>query len=134
MRHCQRGFSLIELLIALVCMALLTSLAWPSYQGLVLRSQRAQARVSLLQAAHWMERAASANGSYPNAPDVPTSVLQIDGQHYQLKLTSTASTFTLSASPLGTQTSDACGTLVVTHLGERSVQGASQSAAQCWGR
>ncbi len=134
MRHCQRGFSLIELLIALVCMALLTSLAWPSYQGLVLRSQRAQARVSLLQAAHWMERAASANGSYPNAPDVPTSVLQIDGQHYQLKLTSTASTFTLSASPLGTQTNDACGTLVVTHLGERSVQGASQSAAQCWGR
>ena len=134
MRHCTRGFSLIELLIALVCMALLTSLAWPSYQGLVLRSQRAQARVSLLQAAHWMERAASANGSYPNVTDVPASVLQIDGQHYQLQLTSTASTFTLSASPLGTQTSDVCGTLVVTHLGERSVQGASQSAAQCWGR
>ena len=134
MRHLQRGFSLIELLITLVCIALLTSLAWPSYQGLVLRSQRAQARVSLLQAAHWLERAASANGSYPNAPDVPASVLQIDGQHYQLKLTSTATTFTLNATPLGTQASDVCGTLVVTHVGERSGQGARDSAAQCWGR
>ncbi len=134
MRHFKPGFSLIELLIALVCMALLTSLAWPSYQGLVLRSQRAQARVSLLQAAHWLERAASANGNYPDAADVPASVFQIDGQHYRLQLSSTATTFTLSATPLGAQTTDACGTLVVTHLGERSVQGASQSAAQCWGR
>lgn len=134
MRHDPRGFSLIELLITLVCLALLTQIAWPSYQGLVLRSQRAQARVSLLQAAHWLERAASANGSYPSAQAVPASVLQIDGQHYQLQLTSTASTFTLSAAPLGMQTADGCGTLVVTHLGERSVQGASQSAAQCWGR
>lgn len=134
MPHDQRGFSLIELLIALVCLALLTHMAWPSYQGLVLRSQRTHARVTLLQAAHWLERAASANGSYPRAQDVPASVLQIDGQHYQLKLASTPTTYTLSAAPLGAQTTDACGTLVLTHLGERSVQGASQSAAQCWGR
>jgi type IV pilus assembly protein PilE len=130
----MRGFTLIELLIALVCIALLTSLAWPNYQALVWRSQRAQARASLLQAAHWIERAASANGSYPSVSDVPSSVLQIDGQHYQLKLTSTATTYTLSATPLGAQTTDACGTLIVNHLGERSVQGASQSASQCWGR
>lgn len=115
-------------------MALLTSLAWPSYQSLVLRSQRAQARVALLQAAHWLERAASANGSYPAAKDVPSSVLLVDGQHYQLSVTSSAHTFTLSATPLGAQTADACGTLVITHVGERSVQGASQTAAQCWSR
>ena len=58
-----RGFSLLELLIALACVALLTTLAWPSYQSLMLRNQRAQARAALLQAAHWFERAASANGS-----------------------------------------------------------------------
>ena len=115
-------------------MAILTSLAWPSYQSLVLRSQRTQARVALLQAAHWLERAASANGSYPAVKDVPASVLLIDGQHYQLSVTSSAHTFTLSATPLGAQSADACGTLVITHVGERSVQGASQSAAQCWGR
>lgn len=130
----SRGFTLIELLIALACVAALTTLAWPSFQSLILRSQRAQARASLLQAAHWFERAASANGSYPLAADVPTSVLQVDGQHYKMTITSTAQSYTLSATPLGTQAADSCGILTVNHLGVRSVQGASQTAAQCWSR
>ena len=129
-----KGFTLIEMLIALACVALLASLAWPSYQSLIMRSQRAQARASLLQAAHWLERAASANGSYPLTADVPASVLQIDGQHYKMIVTSSAQSFTLSATPLGTQAADTCGTLTLNHLGLRSVQGASQTAAQCWSR
>jgi type IV pilus assembly protein PilE len=130
----QKGFTLIEMLIALACVALLASLAWPSYQNLILRSQRAQARASLLQAAHWLERAASANGSYPLTADVPASVLHIDGQRYKMSVTSTEQSYTLSATPVGTQTADACGTLTVNHLGVRNVQGASQTAAQCWSR
>jgi type IV pilus assembly protein PilE len=132
--HPSQGFTLIELLIALACVALLASLAWPSYQSLVLNSQRAQARASLLQTAHWFERAASANGSYPLANDVPASVLQVEGQHYKMTVVSTAQSFTLSAIPLGTQAADACGTLTINHLGVRSVVGASQTAAQCWSR
>jgi type IV pilus assembly protein PilE len=129
-----KGFTLIEMLITLACVALLASFAWPSYQSLIIKSQRAQARASLLQAAHWLERAASANGSYPLTADVPASVLQIDGQRYKMSVTSTAQSYTLSATPVGTQTADACGTLTVNHLGVRNVQGASQTAAQCWSR
>lgn len=132
--HTSQGFTLIELLIALACVAALATLAWPSYQSLILKSHRDQTRASLLQAAHWFERAASANGSYPLATDVPASVLQIDGQHYKMTVTSTAQSYTLSATPLGTQTADACGVLTVNHLGVRNVQGANQTAAQCWGR
>ncbi len=132
--HCPKGFTLIEMLIALACVALLASLAWPSYQSLILRSQRAQARASLLQAAHWLERAASANGSYPLTADVPASVLQIDGQRYKMSVTSSPQSYTLSATPLGAQAADTCGTLTVNHLGVRNVQGASQTAAQCWSR
>jgi len=132
--HPSRGLTLIELLVALACVALLASMAWPSYQSLMARSQRAQARAALLHAAHWMERAASANGSYPLAADVPASVLQIDGQLYKLTVTSTVKSYTLSATPLGTQAADACSILTLNQLGERSVQGASQTAAQCWSR
>ncbi|BDU53451.1 type IV pilin protein [Limnohabitans sp. INBF002] len=132
--HLSKGFTLIELLITLACIAALTSLAWPSYQSLILRSQRAQARASLLQAAHWLERAASANGNYPPAAEVPSSVLHIEGQRYTMRLSSTAQSYTLSATPLGAQTTDPCGTLTVNHLGVRSVQGVSQTAAQCWSR
>ncbi len=134
MTRTPKGFTLIELLIALACVALLTSLAWPSYQSLIMRSQRTQARASLLQAAHWMERAASANGSYPLAADVPASVLQVDAQRYTMTVTSTAQSYTLSAVPLGAQAADTCGTLTVNHLSVRSVQGASETAAQCWSR
>jgi type IV pilus assembly protein PilE len=134
MTRTPKGFTLIELLIALACVALLASIAWPSYQNLVLRSQRAQARASLLQAAHWLERTASANGSYPLTTDVPASVLQVDGQRYTMTVSSTAQSYTLSATPQGGQAADTCGTLTLNHLGVRSVQGASQTAAQCWGR
>ncbi|BDU57907.1 type IV pilin [Limnohabitans sp. MORI2] len=134
MTRTPKGFTLIELLIALACVALLASLAWPSYQSLILRSQRSQARASLLQAAHWLERAASANGSYPLAADVPATVLQVEGQRYKMTITSTVQSYTLSATPLGPQAADTCGTLTINHLGVRSVQGASQTAAQCWGR
>ena len=130
----SQGFTLIELLITLACIAALTSIAWPSYQSLILRSQRAQARASLLQAAHWFERAASANGNYPSAAEVPISVLQIEGQRYKMSVTSTAQSYTLSATPLGVQAADVCGTLTVNHLGVRNVHGASQTAAQCWSR
>ena len=134
MTRTTQGFTLIELLIALACVALLASLAWPSYQHLIMRGQRAKARVSLLQASHWLERTASANGSYPLTTDVPASVLQIDGQRYTMTITSTTQSYTLSAIPLGAQTADPCGTLTVNHLGVRSVLGASETAAQCWSR
>jgi type IV pilus assembly protein PilE len=99
---------------------------------LILRSQRTQARASLLQAAHWFERAA--NGNYPLTNDVPASVLLINGQHYKMSVTSTAQSYTLIATPLDIQTADTCGTLTVNNLGVRSAQGASQTAAQCWSR
>lgn len=130
----QLGLTLIEVLFAMACVAVLATVAWPSYQNLMWRSQRAQARTALLQAAHWMERAASANGSYPASNDVPASVLQVEGQRYQMTITSTSQSFTLGATPLGTQNGDTCGTLTLNHLGVRGVQGASQTAAQCWSR
>ncbi len=130
----QRGFTLLELTIALACTAILTSLAWPNYQALLQRNQRAQARTALLQAAHWLERAASANGNYPAPAEVPISVLQVEGVNYKLSLSSTAQTYTLSATPFGPQSADACGTLTLNHLGARGAQNANPTTAQCWGR
>lgn len=132
--HADSGFGLVELMVALACIAVLVGWAWPNYQQVLQRSQRAQARTALLQAAHWLERAAGANGSYPAAADVPPSVLQAEGLRYQLSLVSSAQSFTLTASPVGPQMGDACGSLTLSHTGERGVLKASLSTAQCWGR
>ncbi|MFM1887111.1 MAG: hypothetical protein RL026_2268 [Pseudomonadota bacterium] len=47
----MRGFSLIELLVTLIIAALLAALALPSWQWVIRRSHRQEARVALLQAA-----------------------------------------------------------------------------------
>lgn len=130
-----RGWSLVELLVVLACVATLTHLAVPTYNDWMQRSQRAQARVALLQAAQWLERSAAANGRYPEARLVPSSVWRVDGLHYQLSASAlTAQTYTLLATPQGAQASDACGVLTLTHLGERGVAQAQRSASDCWQR
>lgn len=131
-QHTAQGFTLTELLIAVACIALMAGFAWPSYQHLLLRGQRAQARASLLQAAHWMERAANANVSYPSASQVPNSVLQVEGLRYTLAVSSTAQSYTLTATPWGTQAADPCGALTLNQEGLRGVQGAHETAAKCW--
>jgi type IV pilus assembly protein PilE len=131
MKH--QGFSLLELVITLACIAVLSSMAWPSYQQYVMRSQRVNARTALLQAAVWLERSASANGNYPDHAQVPANVLRVPGQQYQLQIQSSAQSYVLSAIPLGAQASDACGVFTLNQLGERGVQGAQLTAALCWG-
>lgn len=52
----QHGFTLVEILVVVVIVAVLAAIALPNYQRYIQRGHRAQARAGLLQAAHWMER------------------------------------------------------------------------------
>ena len=47
----SRGFSLIELMIVVAIVAILGTIAYPSYQQYVLRSHRVEAKAMLLNAA-----------------------------------------------------------------------------------
>lgn len=51
-RRRQHGFSLMELLIALVVVAILTSIAFPSYQGYLRKGSRAAAQALLVDVAN----------------------------------------------------------------------------------
>ena len=128
------GFSLIELLFVMDCVGVLVTWGLPHYQSLIQRHHRAQARTALLQMAHWMERSASANGSYPLPQAVPASLLSNPDLSYQLSVVSTSYTYTLMATPTGTQTQDLCGSLTLNHAGVRDVKNASISANECWQR
>ena len=130
----HHGLSLIELLVVLACIAILTSLALPDVSAWQQRSQRAQARTALLQAAQWLERSAAANGRYPSLSEVPARAWQIDGLRYQITARLDAQSYTLRAVPIDTQASDACGVLTLDHLGQRGVEQALATAASCWSR
>ena len=66
-----RGFSLIELMIALVIVAILAAIAIPSYRNYVLRVNRNDATAALLKIAAAQEKFYLQNNTYTNNLDDP---------------------------------------------------------------
>ncbi len=146
--HSGKAFTLIELMIVVAVIAILTVIAYPSYQDSVRKSRRADAKAALLELAQWMERSTMAiSGRYTRLSgdavnrDAAGMTAQLPFQRsprdgsiaYNLSLTAlTDSGFTLQAAPAALQTGDPCGTLTVTHTGIKGVIGASHTKDQCW--
>lgn len=135
------GFTLIELMLVMAIVAVLSAIALPHYNEYIRRGHRIQARAGLLQAQQWMERAATANGVYPQA--LPEGLAWHDdtGKRYTIGLQpgNTQSAYTLVATrqTSGPQAGDPCGDFTLTHTGVRGLLPAGAApalVAACWSR
>lgn len=63
----HKGFTLIELMIVVVIIAILATIAYPSYRQYVIKTNRADVQVELMQAAHQLQNYKVVNHSYQNA-------------------------------------------------------------------
>ena len=133
----SRGFTLIELMIAVAVIGILAGVALPSYREQVASARRADAKAALLELAQRMERVYTEQGTYANirlgsaAGDLyPTVSPQ---RHYTLSIVrQDASGFQIRATRSGAQAADACGNYTYDQAGTRGMESSARPVEKCW--
>jgi type IV pilus assembly protein PilE len=147
----SQGFTLIELVVAMVIVGILAAIAIPTYSNYTLKSHRTEAKAALLDAASLEERYFSTNNSYSSTPSdlgysgvVPFNV---GNGYYQISAITVAAptaptgttagtpaTYSITATAVGNQASDvSCATYTITSAGVTTATGTDPNASvDCW--
>ena len=149
LNHNNKGFTLIELMIVIAVLAIIATIALPSFLGQIQKARRADAKQALFDVAAKLEQYYQDNKGYPTVanmdllyPDVDaTTFTSVEG-HYTIGFNGvpTATTYSIQAVPAGAQVAETgcgagdscCGTFQLNHLGEKTVTGATLPADRCW--
>ena len=143
MRKRERGVTLVELMTVVIVVAILASIAIPSYRTYLLRSQRTAAKTALMNIQAAQEKFFLQNNRYSSsltaAPvDGGLGLPGVtEGGYYDLAINAPGGTmFTATAKPRvgGGQTEDKkCTEFSIDQNGKRvALQGATDNTETCW--
>lgn len=137
-----KGFTLVEILIVVAIIGILAGIAFPSYQGSILKSKRAEAKEALLSAAGRQEREYLQSNAYivdsANNDFAQISPLITESGTYSIDVAScdgnSTSCFVLTATARGSQSDDTkCQTFTLDNVGEKlSTNSAGTLVDDCW--
>jgi len=156
----NRGFTLIELMIAVVIVAILAAVAFPTYQNSVRKSRRAEAKIALLEVAQILERCFTEFNVFVGPPSqcriltdtdadtfgdsftaIATNLSPFNGQGYYTisipALTFTGTTYLITATPTtkGRQDKDTqCASYTLDNTGIKDAFNSSAASTRdiCW--
>lgn len=144
-RHArQRGFTLIETMVAVAITGVLSTIVYPSFTGHLQRARRTDALVSLMQAQLAEERFRADHASYGDLADIGVPSTSLSG-YYTLQVAASGSSgYELVATAVGAQARDAaCRTLRLGGAGANLTYASGPDAAtsnaddvnrRCWSR
>ncbi len=151
-RNNAGGYSLMEVMIAVVIVALLAAMVYPTYLKNSRSAKRADARALLLEDAQYMERVFTESNSYmplnasgvATTPTLPTIIAPKNTSgtttNYDISFAAssvTATGFTLQAVPKNAMSSDPCKTLTYNNLGQKGTSGTlddGMTTQTCWSK
>jgi len=123
----ERGFTLIELMIVVVLIGILAAIALPAYQDYTKRAKRAEAKQGLLELQLQQEKFRANNPNYAVAASlaIPTSA------YYNFAVPAAgANSYSITATPTGSQAGDECGTFAMNQNGED--HSGAYADSNCW--
>jgi type IV pilus assembly protein PilE len=135
----QLGFSLIELMIVVLIVAILAAVAIPSYRKYVVRSHRVDAQRALTELAARQERFLYSNNAYADSVSSLGGTSSMAGSYYTVAVdpaSASTTTYTVVATAVGSQHDDdkLCQTLSLDQAGRQESTGSTTNDPACWGR
>ncbi|MDR6936460.1 type IV pilin protein [Luteibacter sp. 3190] len=136
-RSTVRGFTLIELVIVVLIVAILAAVAIPSYRRYIVRSHRVDAQTALLDLAARQERFFYSNNAYADTLAKLNAQSTLAGPLYEVSVASASSSaFVVSAKALDGQAKDdhQCKTLTLNNVGAQGSTGDTANDPKCWSK
>jgi type IV pilus assembly protein PilE len=130
----EQGFTLIELMITIVVLAIIVAFALPSYTARAQKSRRSDGTAALSRATMVMESCRSDLATYAGCAGRIGAASEESFYTLAVVITGGGSGYNLTATAAGAQAQDArCATITLNSQGTMGYTGTAPDAATCWG-